>query len=136
MFLYERIFLAIRKRFRRLFKRNFFLDVDTLDAVRIVAAQEKREPEEIASQIINDVIRSRQEQVESWERWQHLTPREQDVVAFICLGYTTRQIAARLHISPETVKTHVEKVLIKFDMHNRSDLRVMLKDWDFSAWEK
>jgi DNA-binding CsgD family transcriptional regulator len=136
MYLYERIIKAIQKRFRRMFKRNFFLDVDTLHAVKIVAAREKREPEEMASQILKDVLRGHQEQEENWTLWETLSPREKDITALICLDYTTRQIAAKLHISPETVKTHAEKILFKFDLHSRNELRRMLKDWDFIEWER
>ena len=65
-----------------------------------------------------------------------LTPREQDVAALACLGYTNRQIAARLGISPDTVKTHVRNLLHKFELHSKDELRSLLQDWDFSAWEE
>ncbi|MBE3117956.1 MAG: helix-turn-helix transcriptional regulator [Candidatus Atribacteria bacterium] len=44
---------------------------------------------------------------ELYHRWQSLSPREQEVTALACRGYTNRQIAARLGVSAETVKTHV-----------------------------
>jgi len=56
----------------------------------------------------------------------NLTPREQDVTALICLNFTSRQIAARLHIFPETVKTHVERVLSKFNVPDHNTLRMLL----------
>ncbi|RPJ51696.1 MAG: DNA-binding response regulator [Chloroflexi bacterium] len=136
MYLYERILQAIRRRYRRLFQRNFHLDVETLQAVKLVAEREKRDPDELANRLLNDMILNRQQHIANWHRWETLTPREQDVTALICLGYTTRQIAARLHISPETVKTHAEKVLIKFDLPNRNELRIALKEWDFGEWEQ
>jgi DNA-binding CsgD family transcriptional regulator len=67
-------------------------------------------------------------------RWYSLSPREQQVAALICLNYTSRQIAARLRISPETVKTHTRNLLSKFDLRTRVELRELLADWDFSAW--
>jgi len=67
-------------------------------------------------------------------KWNALSPREQEVVALACLGLTNRQIAGRLRISPETVKTHLKKALIKFGVENRAELRLLLKEWDFSAW--
>jgi DNA-binding CsgD family transcriptional regulator len=68
------------------------------------------------------------------DQWETLSPRERDVAALVCLGYTNKQIAARLHISPETVKSYLSNVLIKFNLHTRSELRLSLKHWDFSAW--
>lgn len=70
-----------------------------------------------------------------WNQWRSLSPREQDVAALTCLGYTNPQIAARLHISVETVKTHMRNTLIKFQLHSKAELRMVLSDWDFSEWE-
>ncbi len=70
------------------------------------------------------------------QNWRALSPREQDVTALACLGYTNRQIAARLGISPETVKTHLGNVLPQFGLHSRNELRLLFANWDFSAWEE
>ena len=71
-----------------------------------------------------------------WNKWQSLTAREQDVAALACLGYTNREIGKRLSISPETVKVRLQRALMKFGVTTRSQLRMLLEEWDFSAWEK
>jgi DNA-binding CsgD family transcriptional regulator len=58
-----------------------------------------------------------------------------DVVALVCLEYTNSQIASRLNISPDTVKARLANAFRKFDVHKRSDLRLLMAHWDFSAWE-
>jgi DNA-binding CsgD family transcriptional regulator len=68
-------------------------------------------------------------------QWETLSPRERDIAALVCLGYTNKEIGVKLHISPETVKTHLRSVLLKFNLRNRTELRLTLKEWDFSAWE-
>jgi DNA-binding CsgD family transcriptional regulator len=70
-----------------------------------------------------------------WRKWQSLSPREQDVAALVCLGFTNRETASRLSISPETVKSRLRNVLRKFNLHKRTDLRLLLANWDFSAWQ-
>jgi len=40
--------------------------------------------------------------------WDTLSRREQDVTAWACLGYTNRQIAARLGLSTDTVKSYLQ----------------------------
>jgi DNA-binding NarL/FixJ family response regulator len=70
-----------------------------------------------------------------WRKWCSITPREQDVAALACLGFSNREIAARLNISPNTVKSRLHNVLRKFNTNKRTDLRLMLADWDFSAWQ-
>ena len=67
-------------------------------------------------------------------KWNSLSAREQQVTALTCLGLTNRQIAVRLSLSPETIKTHVRNVLIKFSINSKEELRRILKGWDFSGW--
>ena len=69
------------------------------------------------------------------QQWETLSPRERDVAALACLGCTNKEIGRRLSISPETVKTHLRNVLIKFNLRTRSELKLSLQKWDFSAWE-
>jgi DNA-binding NarL/FixJ family response regulator len=68
------------------------------------------------------------------EHWRALTPRQQQVAALTCLNFTNRQIAARLSISPQTVKSHMRNLLHRMDLHSKTELRHSLEDWDFSEW--
>ncbi len=45
--------------------------------------------------------------------WHTLTNREKETAAFTCLGYTNHEIAQKMVISPNTVKTHLRRVLQK-----------------------
>lgn len=51
-----------------------------------------------------------------------LTVREKEILRHIARGYTYKEMAARLHISPKTVETHVSAVLRKLQMSNRHEL--------------
>lgn len=48
-----------------------------------------------------------------------LTGRELDVLRAMALGDTNREIATLLHLSHNTVKTHVERILVKLGAANR-----------------
>jgi len=50
-----------------------------------------------------------------------LTPRELQIAARLVAGRSNREIAADLHLSPETVKGYVAKVLRKLGASNRVD---------------
>jgi DNA-binding CsgD family transcriptional regulator len=58
-----------------------------------------------------------------WERRRRpagLTAREAEVLDLLREGLTNREIARRLVISTGTVRTHVEHILGKLDVHNRA----------------
>ena len=51
-----------------------------------------------------------------------LTPREREVLQLIARGYMYKEIAARLHISANTVESHVSSVLRKLQLSTRHEL--------------
>ena len=48
------------------------------------------------------------------------SPREQDMILYLSNGYTNKEIAQSLDISPNTVKTHLRKLFDKLKVTNRS----------------
>jgi PAS domain S-box-containing protein len=48
-----------------------------------------------------------------------LTPRQQDVLELLASGQSTRQIAASLHLSRETVRNHIRDLLRAVGAHSR-----------------
>jgi DNA-binding NarL/FixJ family response regulator len=53
-----------------------------------------------------------------------LTQRESEVLAKLAEGLTNKQIAADLHISYETVKEHVQHILQKIGVTDRTQAAV------------
>ncbi len=49
-----------------------------------------------------------------------LTKREQEVLREIAQGRSNKEIAAVLHITEQTVKTHVSNVLAKLEVDDRT----------------
>jgi len=99
-----------------------------------VAYQDKRPVQEIQADLLAVGLALRDSHAEFWQRWKSLSPREQEVAAFTCLGYTNRQMAFQLKLAPDTIKGYVRQVLIKFQLHSKAELRLHLKGWDFSQW--
>jgi DNA-binding NarL/FixJ family response regulator len=50
---------------------------------------------------------------------QQLTPREYEVLALLVEGANTKKMAARLDLSPNTVRTHVQNILEKLQVGSR-----------------
>lgn len=57
-----------------------------------------------------------------------LTPAELRVLAEVRLGLTNAEIAVRLGLSPDTVKSHVASMLSKLDLEDRRELAVWRED--------
>jgi two-component system response regulator NreC len=53
---------------------------------------------------------------------ERLSPREREVLQLIAEGYTGREIAEKLFISPKTVEGHRTHLLEKLGARNRADL--------------
>ncbi len=49
-----------------------------------------------------------------------ISPREYEVLLCIAKGYSNKEIADELHVSENTVKTHVSNLLVKLDVKRRT----------------
>jgi DNA-binding CsgD family transcriptional regulator len=103
-------------------------------ALRDFARADLRSLDEVAADLLAIAIARRRAAEANLRRWSELTPREQQITALACLNLTNAEIAERLVVSPETVKTHVRNVLHKFSLNSKAELRQLLSDWDFSTW--
>lgn len=57
-----------------------------------------------------------------------LTQTERRVVGLVAEGLTNPQIARRLFVSPETVKTHLKNVFRKVGVTSRTELALIVKE--------
>ena len=56
------------------------------------------------------------------DTYDQLTDRERDVLKLLAEGYTNRDIAKMLIISPKTVEGHKTSLMSKLDLHSRVEL--------------
>lgn len=130
----------------RLFKRlglrrepeiqKYTLDASIHMALNSLAEEQQSSPDELVSNMVTSALAWQAEQGDLWRKWESLSPRQQQVTALICLGYTNRQIAGRLGISISTVHTHSGNIQGTFGVNSKADLRVLLVNWDFSGWDE
>lgn len=110
------------------------LDAELYALLEELAAGHDRTVRELAVEALYDLVRVARADSENARRWYDLTPREQQVAALACLGYTNRAIAQQLIISVNTVRSHMRRVLEKYGVSSKAELRVALADWDFEHW--
>ena len=95
------------------------------DAVRVVAAGEALLAPAITRRLIGEFARLRPRLRAQPERLRDLTPRETEVLRLIAEGLSNQEIAERLIVSEETVKTHVSRVLGKLGLRDRTQAVVV-----------
>ncbi|HXS62756.1 MAG TPA: response regulator transcription factor [Streptosporangiaceae bacterium] len=92
------------------------------DAVRIIAAGEALLAPTVTRRLISEFARMRPDQAtrQSGPPLGSLTPRETEVLILIAEGLSNPEIAGRLVVTEETVKTHVSRVLAKLGLRDRT----------------
>ena len=90
------------------------------DAVRVVAAGEALLAPTVTRRLIAEFARLHPRRPSAALTPPGLTPRETEVLRQIAEGLSNPEIAARLVISEETVKTHVSRVLNKLGLRDRT----------------
>jgi DNA-binding NarL/FixJ family response regulator len=110
------------------------LDGELFGRLEALAATQGRAVHDLVIEILDAAVYENYAQARNDRRWQELTPREQQIAALVCLGYTNHEIAHRLTISVNTVRSHVRNVLDKFQVTSKTELRLILAHWNFDNW--
>jgi DNA-binding NarL/FixJ family response regulator len=91
------------------------------DAVRIIAAGDALLAPNITRRLISEFAHQHPGPAATTiPRLEELTPREMDVLRLLAEGLSNPEIAARLVVTEETVKTHVSRVLRKLGLRDRT----------------
>lgn len=99
-------------------KREDSVD-DLIATILAVHAGETRLPTRLLSGIREELQRSTREDDELHRRLELLTAREREVLALLASGADRHAISARLFISAHTVRTHLQRILTKLDVHSQ-----------------
>jgi DNA-binding NarL/FixJ family response regulator len=89
------------------------------DAVRVIAAGEALLAPAVTRRLISEFTRLRP-RPDAPPALGTLTPRETQVLRLVAEGLSNPEIAARLVVTEETVKTHVSRMLSKLGLRDRT----------------
>ncbi len=95
------------------------------DAVRVVAAGDALLAPGVTRRLVSEFARLRPTLPTRPDALSDLTPRETEVLRLVAEGLSNGEIAERLVVSDETVKTHVSRVLSKLDLRDRTQAVVV-----------
>ena len=94
---------------------QFFEALDAIDRGEAVI------PTRLAGNLLAE-FRSKSRQADKAEPGDSLSPREQEVLDLVSQGLTNKEVAEGLYISDNTVKYHMENILDKLHLQNRSQV--------------
>jgi RNA polymerase sigma factor (sigma-70 family) len=76
--------------------------------------------------LINAALRENEREMRAAEILAALTGREREVLDLVAEGQTNKEIARRLAVSPATVKAHVERIIAKLGVSDRTQAAVLV----------
>jgi DNA-binding NarL/FixJ family response regulator len=92
---------------------------DLIKAIRVVAQGEALLAPSITRRLIEEFGKRPERMPGKSKELESLTDREQEVLKEVAKGLTNAEIAAHLHVSETTVKTHVAHLLGKLELRDR-----------------
>jgi len=99
--------------------------VELLHAVRSLSRGGGMLSPSVARRLIDEFAAQPDPRRAAPERLAELTAREREVMGLVAFGLTNDEIAARLVLSPATVKTHVSRAMLKLHARDRAQLVVL-----------
>ena len=94
---------------------------ELLKAIHVVLSGRSFISPGIAGKVLEGYIENRKS-LKTETPWDTLTQREKEVLKLVGEGYTSREIADFLFISPKTVEKHRSNLMQKLGIHNASSL--------------
>ena len=96
-------------------------DTDLVKAVSATAEGKSFFSPAVARLMLDDYVQRLAEKgIE--DRYETLSEREREVFQLVAEGYSTKEVADLLHISPATVETHRAHIMEKLDLHSTAEL--------------
>jgi DNA-binding NarL/FixJ family response regulator len=94
--------------------------VQLAEAVRVVAGGDALLAPAVTRRLIHEFARLGESRAPVTRRLGQLTERETEVLALVARGLSNQEIAAKLVVSEQTVKTHVGRMLGKLGLRDRA----------------
>lgn len=115
---------------------TFEADAELVKELHLAANAQRKRPEELLTELVARGLEKSAVRQELEDGLETLTPKEREVLRLIVRGLTNRQIADRLFVTSETVKTHVRHILVKLRVDSKVSLRLLLLDLGMRVWNE
>lgn len=97
---------------------------ELIRAIRVVAAGEALLSPSVTQRVLTMFSQPASPGTAPIDGLDRLTERERDLVGWVAAGYSNEEIARELVLSPDTVRTHVSRAMVKLNAKSRAQLAV------------
>ncbi len=102
---------------------------DLLDAIRSVVSGHSVLPDQVTGALFTQIAEHRAPSSgPEAPEGVRMTPRQREVIELIAEGMSNKKIAAELHISVHTVKSHIRHIMKKLDLNTRLQISAWAHD--------
>lgn len=109
---------------------------DLVHSVNAALRGEACVPRRMLGGLLKELINRRRVADAATERINRLSQREREVLAELAAGRDGDAIAAHLFISPQTVRTHIQNVLAKLEVHSRLEAANLAREHGLVSEER
>lgn len=95
------------------------------EAVRVIASGDALLAPTVTRRLISEFVRLQPRRSTPGDALSSLSPRETEVLRLVAEGLSNPEIAQRLTVSEETVKSHVSRMLAKLGLRDRTQAVIM-----------
>lgn len=95
---------------------------DLVEAIRTVHKGQVYIYPSLATALVRDYLQRARNVGDEKQLYDGLTERQRQVLTLIAEGWSNAEIAKRLDISVKTVARHKENIMIRLDLHSRTEL--------------
>ena len=94
---------------------------DLIHAIRTVHRGQMSIPKALVENMINKPPQANRMEMP-------LTDREREIATLVTRGLSNKEIAQELHLSANTIRTHISNILRKLNLSNRTQIAIYIKD--------
>jgi DNA-binding NarL/FixJ family response regulator len=92
---------------------------EVAEAVRRAYQQESLMEQHEKNRLYQRLRHQRHQEATERQRANRLTPRQIEIMQLMAEGASMREIGERLHVSPATLRTHVQNILTRLGVHTK-----------------
>lgn len=121
---YDRIFKALQAG-----ACGYILKRSSREEVLEAIAEVRSGGAPMSSEIARRLVESFQQPAAGALESQKLSRREEEILDVLCQGFTNKEIADRLCVSIETVRSHLKRIYERLHVRSRTEAALKYRDW-------